>query len=361
MLDVGANDASWFSRAFQMSRIQGAALVLLGLAFSWSATYLLGGAGRTPPHWFYLPILVSAVRFGAATTVVVAAAAGVLAGPLLPLDVDHGTQQPFSDWFGRTAFFVGNGLVMTFLVGQLKRALNREIHLAEAELELARHKEAFIQTVSHEFRTPLTVIIGTSQVLADPGVVAEGLEPLVAGLGRSARRLENLINVVLAAGGTLVDPGSHDERVVLRELCQRIAAESEGGKTRVRFQAATGAEVVVCDPQLLAIALQAVIDNALRFSFPSDPVSVSARRAGDNVEICVRDMGPGMSGEDVDQAFRPFTQKDESIGREKQGLGLGLYAARKTVDFLGGTLELRPARERGTEAVITIPEAQVKT
>jgi signal transduction histidine kinase len=63
-----------------------------------------------------------------------------------------------------------------------------------------------------------------------------------------------------------------------------------------------------------------------------------------------------MSETDRCYALEPFTQKDESDSRRDQGLGLGLFATRKTVEFLGGTLELRPGKEGGLEAVITIPQ-----
>jgi signal transduction histidine kinase len=354
------DETDWVGRAFRVSITQGAALVVLGLGLSWMATYLLGGSGRVPPHWFYIPILIAAARFGVAGTVVTAVAAGALAGPLVPADVAHGTVQPLSDWLGRTGFFMGNGLIMALVIGRLKRALGRELDLAKAEQELARHKEAVIQTVSHEFRTPLTAILGTAGFFAEPGVVSEDGRPLVEGLERSARRLENLINVVLAAAGTLIDPASrHEERVVLRDLCQSVAATAETPQgARIRFEATRDAEVVICDPELLAVPLRAVIDNALRFSPTSSEVVVSARRLADAVEVSVRDSGPGMSETDRRYALEPFTQKNESVSRQEQGLGLGLFAARKTVELLGGTFELRPATDRGLEAVITIPQVR---
>jgi signal transduction histidine kinase len=334
------------------------ALVVFGLAVSWSATYLLGGAGRVPPHWFYIPILIAAARFGVAGTVVTAVVAGLLAGPLVPLDVAAGTYQPFSDWVGRTGFFIGIGLIMAMIIGRLKTALGRELDLAEAERELARHKEAVIQTVSHEFRTPLGAIVGTTELLREPGLIAEDARPLVDGLESAVRRLDNLIKVVLAASERLIDPESRrDESIALRDLCEKSAAAAETpAETRIRFEATPDAEVLVSDSTLLGFLMQAVIDNALKFSPRSSPVHISAQRRDGAVEVRVRDDGPGMSETDLGYVFEPFTQKDQSMSRQQQGAGLGLFAARKTVELIGGTLELRPAGERGTEAIITIPE-----
>src|SRR5687768_5754845 len=110
----------WVRRAFRISSVDGVVLVALGLAVSWMVTYLLGGAGRVPPHLFYIPILLAAARFGLAGTVLCALAAGALAGPLMPLDVVQDTDQPFSDWMGRTGFFVAIGVVMALVIGRLK-------------------------------------------------------------------------------------------------------------------------------------------------------------------------------------------------------------------------------------------------
>lgn len=358
--ELGSNDVSktdWVGRAFRITRVQGVTLVALGLALSWVSTYLLGGAGRVPPHWFYIPILLAAARFGLVGTVLCALAAGALAGPLMPLDVARDTNQPFSDWMGRTGFFVANGFVMALVIGRLKAALGRELELAIAERELTRHKEAVIQIVSHEFRTPLTTIVGTVEFFGEPGVVAESALPLVDGLKAAAQRLENLITVVLAAGGSLIDPGGiYKERVALRALCERaVAAAATTADARVRFELSEEVGSIVCDPEILVFPLQAVLDNALKFSPPSHPVIVSARRTPDAVEIRVKDSGPGMSEDERVTAFEPFTQRDESLTRQSQGLGLGLYAARKTIELLGGTLELRPGTPSGTEAILTIP------
>lgn len=350
------NRSDWVHRAFGVSLAQGTALVGIGLAFSWLATYSLGGAGRVPPHWFYVPILLAAARFGVPGAALTALTAGVLAGPLMPLDVASGSAQPFSDWVGRMGFFLANGLIMALVIGRLKAALERELDLTREELELARHKETVVQSVSHEFLTPLTVIRGAAEMFAEPGMVSEKAHPLVAGLNRSAQRLENLINVVLAASEALIEPGHRrDARVVLRDLCKNVAAAADTPEgERIHFEAAPDAEVVFCDPALLGLPLQAVIDNALKFSPASTQVVISARRLSDTVEICVRDAGPGMTESDRAAAFAPFTRKDE----RKQGMGLGLFAARKTVELLGGTIELRQAdgSEGGTDALITIPQ-----
>jgi hypothetical protein len=73
------------------------ASVGLLLGASWLVAYALGGAGRVPPHWFYVPVLVAAARFGLFGAAGTAVVAGLLAGPLLPLDVSRGAPQQLLD------------------------------------------------------------------------------------------------------------------------------------------------------------------------------------------------------------------------------------------------------------------------
>jgi len=120
--------------------------VLLGL--SWLVSYVLGGAGRVPPHWFYVPILLAAARFGLPGAAATAVVAGLVAGPLLPLDVATGTQQHRLDWSARLGFFLGIGLVMGAVIVRLKGSLEREIALAREDRDLAlRESEATLRAV----------------------------------------------------------------------------------------------------------------------------------------------------------------------------------------------------------------------
>jgi PAS domain S-box-containing protein len=113
-------------------------VVLLGL--SWFVSYALGGAGHVPPHWFYIPILLAAARFGLTGAAVAAVAAGLVAGPLLPADVATGTPQHLLDWMGRLGFFLGIGLVMGAVIVGMKSSLGREVALARGDRDLALHQ-----------------------------------------------------------------------------------------------------------------------------------------------------------------------------------------------------------------------------
>ncbi|HLF00026.1 MAG TPA: EAL domain-containing protein [Gaiellaceae bacterium] len=116
------------------------------LAASWSLAYGVGGAGVAAPHWFYVPIAVAASRFGYVGAALTGLAAGVLAGPLLPLSTATGEEQHPSDWLTRTGFFVALGLFVAWLIAtnrgsqQELGATRRRMTTLESLLERhARH------------------------------------------------------------------------------------------------------------------------------------------------------------------------------------------------------------------------------
>jgi EAL domain-containing protein (putative c-di-GMP-specific phosphodiesterase class I) len=116
---------------------QAAAVSLVAgmIAASWVIEFLLGGAGAVPPHWFYIAIMFAALRFEWPGTLLTSVVCGVVAGPLLPLDVRAGTPQAFSDWGMRAAFFVGIGQALALLVHQpraLRLGALRSAHIDRA-------------------------------------------------------------------------------------------------------------------------------------------------------------------------------------------------------------------------------------
>lgn len=349
----------WAARAIRAqgasSSVRALIIVALLLGLSWLVSYALGGAGRVPPHWFYVPVLVAAARFGLAGAAATAVVAGLLAGPLLPLDVATGAPQHLLDWSGRLGFFLGIGLVMGAIVVRLKTSLEREIALAREERDLAMRKGAFIATVSHELRTPLTVIEGVSKTLDQQGWVADQGRPLLESLHRANQRLDELVAAVLAA---VEGQPARAEPVVLKAVCEEVVhgLERLQGPGRMRFARDEEAPVVVSDPDIVKQVLRHVIENALKFSALDSPVTVRARRTGEGVEVRVRDHGPGISPEFLARAFDPFTQAQSSTTREHGGLGIGLFVTRQLVHALGGQVDLTRHPKGGTVAVLHIPD-----
>lgn len=130
-----------FSASSGASAWRASGLLVALLAGSWALSWLVGGAGRVVPHWYYFPVLVAALRFGHPGALIVALASGVLAGPLTPQLVAEGLAQHPSEWLTRTAFFVAVGQLTALLVQPALPSLSTELQRRRVEREVRRALE----------------------------------------------------------------------------------------------------------------------------------------------------------------------------------------------------------------------------
>lgn len=353
--------AGWFERVLGMGEGVASYWAVLLIAFlladCWGIVYAIGGTGRVAPHFFYLPILFAAIRFGLPGALLAGVASAILAGPAMPLDTETGEAQVASDWVSRGVFFLVIGGLFATMVSTLRRAWSRQLDVAERERELATYKSDLLQTFSHEMRTPLTVILGTARTLEARRMVADDGVPLLDGMVKAASRLEEMINLTLAAaqpreGNGGIKLGIFEIRPLLMAVCSSL--QTMNAIDRVKIEGPPR-QKVTSDPDVLSLILRALLENALKFSPPESAVAVRYRQASDALEMSIRDEGPGISKMFVPRAFEPFTQGDPSLRREHGGLGIGLYAARKLAEEIGARVEVVMTSPQGTEILIRIP------
>lgn len=329
---------------------------LLGL--SWLIVNASGGANTVPPHMVYVPVFIAGWRLGAGAAVAAAVVGGILTGPLLPADVSGGEAQPVSDWTVRLAFFVGIGVFMAVLMQRWKADAALGVQAERRAHDLAVREKVFLESASHEIRTPLTVIMGVTRTLEQRAMILEEARDLLESLRRATGRLDRLCTMALASVGAANEADPELTVVVdLRDLVTELATELEtvGAPDRIIVDMSRDAARLRTEPRLFRPALGALIENALKFSPPSAPIEISSRRVNDRIAISVRDFGPGIEPEFVEQAFDPFTRADESLRREHEGLGIGLFAARRLIERLEGEIGIVDHQGRGVEAVILLP------
>jgi signal transduction histidine kinase len=242
---------------------------------------------------------------------------------------------------------------------RLRRQADRELRLANEERDLALRKAAVIATVSHEFRTPLTIIEGVSSTLQRHDLVAGDGRSLLDSLRNASHRLHDLVEALLGTAEGIERQAEVERRpVALIDVIQGVVdgLSSFDAHGRVRVVAIPDGDTVMSDPAMLTPLLRHIIENALKFSPPGSAVDISIARISGEVEVRVRDRGPGIGPEFMERAFDPFTQEDQSSTRAKPGLGIGLFAARKIADLIGGRVELQRHPEGGMEAILHLPD-----
>ncbi|MBS0255887.1 MAG: two-component sensor histidine kinase [Proteobacteria bacterium] len=231
-----------------------------------------------------------------------------------------------------------------------------------AEADVSRAHTDFVANASHELRTPLAAIIGYAETLADAGPALDEATArrFTAIIGREAQRMLTLVDDLMTLSH--VEAEKHErpgEMLDLGQLAARVVAEvsSLRGKERVTLEPPTGGLVVAGDAGQLEQALRNLIDNALKYGAPDQPVTVSASPAGGRVVLAVRDRGPGIAPEHLPHLTRRFYRTDPGRSRASGGTGLGLAIVKHIVERHGGELEIASTLGDGTRVSLTLPAA----
>ena len=237
---------------------------------------------------------------------------------------------------------------------------------AEQALEEARQfREALIDVVSHEFRTPVTVIQGYAELMGTGALKPDSpaWHDARARIARSSKHLGFLLTSILELsrlreGGRAADPKALKTIDLFTEAATTMDARRPAPSRPVTIEVAPGAEEVRGDFRMLLIALVELLDNAAKFS-PSDmPIVLRASALDGEVLLEVEDHGHGIPENVRKDIFKPFVQADISSVRKTGGVGLGLAVAHGLVKAQGGRLEMDSKLGKGSTARIVLPRAQ---
>ncbi|MCG3126593.1 MAG: Sensor histidine kinase RcsC [Phycisphaerae bacterium] len=250
------------------------------------------------------------------------------------------------------------------------QAASRELAVAHEVADASRRAKAtFLANIGHEIRTPLTAIMGFTDIFLDPGSDEGDRRAAAASIRRNSQALLNLINDVLALSRMdgvqeVIEAASCRWLDVIRGVVDAARAEAAGKKLDFTFELEGPVpEEIITNANDIRHALSNILDNAVKFT-QRGSVSVAARLrraeagelAGGWLELDVIDTGVGISDEQVHRLFRPFTPGDESMTRQHTGVGLGLSVARKLVAAQGGDVSIvETASGVGTRVRLTIP------
>lgn len=249
------------------------------------------------------------------------------------------------------------GTEIAVMVGTINRMLDR---LAEAFQSLER----FIADVSHELKTPLSVLLGEAQVLHKRPRLPEDYHEFVGSVEDEARVLGQTVDSLLAlARADAGLPVAFTSEVPINEAvmnaverCQTLAAERQV-RLVPQLAAPKGDEsgpVITGDAELLALAFTNLLRNAIRYSPPKQAVEIKVEFDGVETAVFVRDHGPGVPPEYIDRIFDRFFRVPGREGKF-QGMGLGLTIVRGVARLHGGNVSVANLAAGGCEFVMRLP------
>jgi PAS domain S-box-containing protein len=260
------------------------------------------------------------------------------------------------------------------------QADSTELHRTQGELEIAKQraeqaneaKTMFLATISHEMRTPLNAVLGSTELalddVDDPQVMLEHLQRIKRSSEALLRLITDILDVSkIEAGQIDIEPTQVQLRPCLDEVFTdvRARAAAKGLFFTSSWDQAIPA-LVECDPGRLQQIVRNLAENAVRFtdsgfvrvevtchesSVPGQPV----------MQIAVLDSGIGISEETQHRIFDRFEQGDSSLTRRKGGAGLGLSIVRSLVEVLGGTVSVTSTPGQGSAFRVCIPLTAART
>jgi PAS domain S-box-containing protein len=271
---------------------------------------------------------------------------------------------------GLSAFLAHNEAYSGFLnlvAGQLAtavagaRALEEERRRADALAELDAAKNAFFANVSHEFRTPLTLLLAPLEdTLARPGtaLAAADRERLIVA-HHNAQRLLKLVNTLLEfsrieAGRVRAVCEPTDLAAITAELAAMFRSLVEGAGMRLCVDCLPLARPAFVDREMWEKIVLNLVSNAFKFTHTGE-ISVALRQVGETAELSVRDTGEGIPEEEMPRLFERFHQIRGVRGRSAEGSGIGLALVQELVKLHGGSIRAASTYGRGTAFVVSVP------
>ncbi|MGZ5841960.1 MAG: DUF4118 domain-containing protein, partial [Xanthobacteraceae bacterium] len=248
----------------------------------------------------------------------------------------------------------------------LERAsLAREMVSAKTATETERVRNTLLASVSHDFRTPLSSILGSATSLIDYGdkLDAAAKKDLLGQIKKEAEDLDQMVRNLLAI--TRIDAGALELRrdwIDLREVAERVvsAARRHGARQHIELRLPADLPLVRADATLAEQAIGNVVANAVVHTPPGTHVVLEAEVATEAVALRVTDDGPGIAAETLPVIFDKFVKGAEPTGSRAdggQGTGLGLAITKGIMEAHGGAIsaESPVANGRGARFIMTFP------
>ncbi|MBM7614960.1 hybrid sensor histidine kinase/response regulator [Alkaliphilus hydrothermalis] len=240
-----------------------------------------------------------------------------------------------------------------------------ELKKAKEEAEAASEsKSTFLANVSHEFRTPLNIIMSITQMLKlylqddeiDRRKISQKVDKQVQNCYRLLRLVNNLIDI------TKIDSGHFDLSIsrcnivgIVEAITLSVGEYVEDKGIKLTFEANVQVEMIECDLDAMERIMLNLLANAIKFTPKGGRIHVKLERLEQNIRISVKDTGIGITEEKIPLIFQRFKQVDELLTRKHEGSGIGLSLVKSLVEMHKGRIYVQSQYQMGTEFFIEIP------
>ena len=267
----------------------------------------------------------------------------------------------------RTRFYLMSAVIILlallaialFYITQTRRRHLKELRKAyDQVLESDKMKTAFIQNISHEVRTPLNIIGGFSQVIANPDLDPdiEERREIARMTQKNARLITTLIDeMLLVSLNENSEEAKKENQVEINNLMRGVMKEAKGNlsdKTKIQYDTTLADDfTILSNEYMLKIIVNSLVDNAAKNTPKGTIVLRATKPSDDELDLIVEDTGCGIPAAEAEHIFERFVKLDTF----KEGIGLGLPLCRMLIEKLGGTVRLDTSYTQGARFVVTLP------
>ena len=233
------------------------------------------------------------------------------------------------------------------------------------EIRRSEQHDAFLNSVTHELKTPIASIKLYLETLRSRNVTEEKRQEFYEIMLSDSDRLLNTVEQVLEAGRIKerrrqFNVSEIDILDVIRSAIAVVVSRHNLEEHVIRFSGPNEELLVIGDPEELETAFINVLDNAVKYSGHDPRVSVRVKRAGLNkrIAILIRDSGIGIPAADLKRIFKRFYRVTSALAKETKGTGLGLHIVRSIIERHGGRIAAdSKGEDQGTTFIIQLPHA----
>ncbi|WP_432666989.1 ATP-binding protein [Wukongibacter baidiensis] len=235
--------------------------------------------------------------------------------------------------------------------------------------EYDKLKTQFFSTVSHEFRTPLNIILAIVQLFEERNEMAteesckilkKHVKMMKQNCYRLLRLINNLIDITkLDSGFMNMNLKNYNIVEVVENVTLSVAEYLKSHKINLIFDTEIEEKIMACDVDGLERVILNLLSNATKFARSGGSISVNIYDKSDRISIKVKDTGIGIPKSKIDKIFDRFEQVDSSLRRRKEGSGIGLSLVKAIVEAHGGTITAESEYGLGSEFTIELPVFQV--
>lgn len=236
--------------------------------------------------------------------------------------------------------------------------LQKDKELYEAN-ESERLKTEFLCNLSHEFRTPLNVILGALQLLrlnVNDHKESKYLGVMKQNCYRLLRLINNLIDISkIDSGFYKTSLENHNIVNLVEEITLSVVPYAEMKGISVQFDTNVEEKIMGCDVDQMERVILNLLSNSIKFTKPGDKITVNFYDKGNKILIIIKDTGIGIPKNKLNMIFQRFGQVDKSLARNHEGSGIGLSLVKSIVEMWGGNISIESEYGKGSTFIIEVP------